>query len=76
MVQKFKVKSKQEVIHVPSGTICQVLKRGKIKIPHVGWFKSITYFDSNHNMHTRFEEDFFNKFEKLPKNSKKPKDNK
>ena len=60
---KFKIKPGQIWLHNPSGGIYQVVCKSQIKIPHVGWFKSITYKDpKTGKTYTRFIEDFENKF--------------
>lgn len=59
---KTTIKAGQEWLHIPSQGIYTVLNRGTIKIPHVGWFKSVTYTDGKKTF-TRFLEDFENKFE-------------
>lgn len=61
--KRFKSGSKWE--HIPSGGIYEVLYFGDSKIPHVGWFKAITYKNKNGRVFTRFIEDFENKFRKV-----------
>lgn len=64
---KKKIKPGQVFLHTPSGGTYVIVTRGQIKIPHVGWFKSVTYKDLQGNMYTRFLEDFENKFIRKPK---------
>lgn len=63
---KTTIKAGQQWLHVPSQGIYTVLNRGTIKIPHVGWFKAVTYTDGKKTF-TRFLEDFENKFEYVGK---------
>lgn len=63
---KTNIKAGQKWKHLPSQGIYTVLSRGTIKIPHVGWFKSVTYTDGKKTF-TRFLEDFENKFEYVKK---------
>lgn len=60
---KTKIKANQTWLHNPSGGIYQVVCKSQIKIPHVGWFKSVTYKNpKTGKTYTRFIEDFENKF--------------
>ena len=56
-----KIKKGQQWLHTPSGGIYTVISLSTIKIPHVGWFKSVTYTDGK-KVFNRFREDFENKF--------------
>lgn len=71
---KKKIKPGQVFLHTPSGGTYLIVTRGQIKIPHVGWFKSVTYKDLQGNMYTRFLEDFENKFIRKPKSKEVPED--
>lgn len=62
---KQKIKKGQIWNHIPSGQDYTVERVGKIKIPHVGWFPSVSYKDEKGNFFTRFREDFENKFVKM-----------
>ena len=62
---KTKIKKGQTWKHNPSGGNYVIEKIGKIKIPHVGWFPSVSYKDEKGNLYSRFREDFENKFTKL-----------
>lgn len=68
---KKSIKKGQKWKHTPSGGIYEVTAKGMIKIPHVGWFKSVTYTDGK-KVFTRFLEDFENKFEYVTKKEKDP----
>lgn len=68
---KKKIKPGQIFKHLPSGGTYVIVTKGQIKIPHVGWFKSVTYKDLQGNMYTRFLEDFENKFIRKPKSGDK-----
>lgn len=60
---KQKIKPGQIWSHNPTGNLYQVVSIGKIKIPHVGWFKSVTYIDpEDKQVYSRFREDWENKF--------------
>lgn len=59
---KAKIKPNQVWLHNPSGNLYTVISKSQIKIPHVGWFKSVTYKDDRGKTYTRFIEDFENKF--------------
>lgn len=64
---KKKIKPGQVFKHLPTGGTYLIVTRGQIKIPHVGWFKSVTYKDAQGNHYTRFLEDFENKFIRKPR---------
>ena len=70
---KKKIKPGQVFLHTPSGGTYLIVTRGQIKIPHVGWFKSVTYKDAQGNHYTRFLEDFENKFIRKPKSKSEEK---
>ena len=62
--KKQKIKKGQQWLHTPSNGTYTVIGISTIKIPHVGWFKSITYTDGK-KIFNRFREDFENKFTKI-----------
>lgn len=64
---KKKIKTGQIWKHLPSGGSYEIIHKGQSKIPHVGWFKSVTYKDENGKVYTRFLEDFILKFIKKPR---------
>lgn len=63
MAKKLKINKGQIWKHNPSGGLYEVISKSQIKIPHVGWFKAITYKDLDKGLtYSRFIEDFENKF--------------
>ena len=61
---KQKIKPDQVWKHKPTQNNYIIISKGHIKIPHVCWFKSVTYTSEiNRKLFTRFLEDFENKFE-------------
>lgn len=67
---KQKIKPKQHWVHTPSGGVYEVISIGETKLPHIGWFKSVTYVNEKGKVYTRFIEDFENKFEITDKKAK------